>query len=245
MTVFDYALDAPTTQNMGLVVLQTDETLEQDFRRMLPLNVSLYASRVPSGAEVTRESLAAMEGHLRGAASLLPPAVAFDVVGYGCTSGTAQIGADQIARRIKQGARTAEVTEPVSALIAACHAMDIRSLAFLSPYVAEVSGHLRQVLADRKISSPVFGSFDEGEEAKVAKISARSIHEAACDLARQRGADAIFLSCTNLRTLDVIEPLEADTGLPVLSSNQVLAWHMCQLAGQVQPAFGPGRLFRM
>jgi maleate isomerase len=43
-------------------------------------------------------------------------------------------------------------------------------------------------------------------------------------------AQAIFLSCTNLRTLHAIAPIEAATGLPVFSSNQALAWHMSTLA---------------
>jgi len=36
----------------------------------------------------------------------------------------------------------------------------------------------------------------------------------------RRGADAAIISCTNLRTLDVIEPLEKVLGAPVVSSNQ-------------------------
>ena len=55
--------------------------------------------------------------------------------------------------------------------------------------------------------------------------------------------DAVFLSCTNLRTLDIIDAVEQAIDKPVLSSNQVLAWHLLTLT---QCAFGPqtpGRLF--
>ncbi len=55
--------------------------------------------------------------------------------------------------------------------------------------------------------------------------------------------DALFLSCTNLRTLPVIAALEETIGLPVLASNTVLAWHMARLAGA--RAQGPGRLLQM
>lgn len=55
-----------------MIVLQTDETLEGDLRRMLPADAPLYVSRVPSGADVTPESLRAMSGHLTQAAGLLP-----------------------------------------------------------------------------------------------------------------------------------------------------------------------------
>ncbi len=63
------------------------------------------------------------------------------------------------------------------------------------------------------------------------RIDATSIIDAARDLCADAQLDALFLSCTNLRTLEVIAPLEAELGMPVLSSNLVLAWHMSQLAG--------------
>ena len=123
------------------------------------------------------------------------------------------------------------MTEPVSALIAACHALGLRRLAFLSPYVADVSERLRTVLAGQGIDTPVFGSFEEAEEARVARFTPASIMAAGAQLVSTGGVDGLFLSCTNLDTLDIIAPLEAETGLPVLSSNLVLGWHMCQLAG--------------
>jgi len=75
----------------------------------------------------------------------------------------------------------------------------------------------------------------------VARIAPDSIMAAARQAAR--GADAVFLSCTNLRTLDVIDALEAELGIPVLSSNQVLAWHMAQATGAPLTADAPGQLF--
>ena len=62
-------------------------------------------------------------------------------------------------------------------------------------------------------------------------------------LAAQGGVDGVFLSCTNLRTLEVISPLEAETGLPLLSSNTGLAWHMLRLAGLADAPAGYGELF--
>ena len=78
-------------------------------------------------------------------------------------------------------------------------------------------------------------------DARVARIDPSSLVEAARVLAERSDMDAVFLSCTNLQTLDVIEGLEAELNLPVLSSNQVLGWHMAQLAGV--DVTGHGRLF--
>ncbi len=234
MTHFDYTLDGPigTQATLGMIVLQTDETLEHDLRRSFTApDISLYVSRVPSGADVTPDTLAQMSAALPVAAKLLPPELSYDVVGYGCTSGTAVIGAEKIAEQVRAGCRTKHVTDPLTALSALCEAKGITRLAFLSPYIETVSRTLRDALAAEGVTSPIFGSFNEAEETKVAKISKDSLYEAAMTLGAAPEAQAIFLSCTNLRTLDVIPRIEADLGKPVFSSNQALIWHMRDLAG--------------
>ena len=245
MSAFPYRLEVLPQKTLGLVVLQSDETIEQDFRQALPPHVALHVTRVPSGLEVSQDSLQAMARTLPAAAGLLPRGLAFDAVGYGCTSGTAQIGAAKIAELVRDGVDTAHVTEPVSALIAACRAMGITRLAMLSPYVADVSARLRAVLQEAGISTPVFGSFEEAEEQKVVRIDAQSVIRAATKLARSGGVDAVFLSCTNLRTFAAIDPLETATGLPVLSSNQVLIWDMLRRADVPLEASGPGKLLHI
>lgn len=220
--------------NFGLIALQSDETIEHDMRRLLPgPEVGVYTSRVPSGVNVSTESLSQMETTLSYAATLLPPPMDFDVVAYGCTSGTSVLGPENIAKLIGRGCRVKCVTEPVSSLIAASREINVNKIAFLSPYVAEVSQTLRSVLAKNGLETVVFGSFNEGNEAKVARITGTSIRAAALALVKDSAAEAIFLSCTNLQTLNVIEQIEAECNLPVLSSNQVLAWHMSVLAGQM------------
>lgn len=229
---------------LGLIVLQSDETIEHDFRRLLPeRGVALYCSRIPSDPEVRRETLAQMEARLPGAAELLPRPVRFDAVGYGCTSATSVIGADRVAALIGLGCDTRHVTDPLSGLVAACRALGIVRLALLSPYVAEVSDGMRAALEQAGIDTPVFGTFAEAEETRVAKIDAASIRKAAQSLVGKGAVDGLFLSCTNLPTLDVIAPLEQATGLPVLSSNQVLAWHMLRCAGLSDGLQGYGRLW--
>lgn len=230
---------------LGLIVLQSDETIEHDMHRLLPSqDVALYVTRVPSAPDVSKQTLVTMVAELPAAAALLPPPLRFDVVAYGCTSGSSVIGPDRIAELLHQGCATDHVSEPVSALVAACQAMGVSRLAILSPYVEEVSSSLRAVLLARGIDTPVFGSFNEAAEAKVARIDRRSLTHAAIDLARHDTAEAVFLSCTNLRTLEVISEIETAIGKPVLTSNQVLAWHMAQLAGIDLPGAEFGQLMK-
>jgi maleate isomerase len=235
-----YDLLPPGPPALGLIVLQADQTIEGDFRAMLPVEVPLHVSRVPSGDAVTPDSLQAMAGHLTQAAALLPRGAQFGAVGYGCTSGTAQIGAGEVAALVRAGVEVPAVTDPLTALVAACGALGVRRLAFLSPYVASVSDRLRGALAGDGIACPVFGSFEEAEEARVVRITPGALIGAARDLVARGEVEAVFLSCTNLQTRAVIAQIEAEVGLPCLSSNQVLAWHMARLAGV--SAVVPGRL---
>ncbi len=242
-TRFDYRLARRDAPALGLIVLRSDETIEADFRRLLPPSSEWLTTRVPAAPEVTAKTLAQMEDHLTAAAELFPLGMRFAAIGYGCTSGTAQIGASRVSELIRSGAETGAVTEPVSALIAACREMRIVRLAVLSPYVAEVSARLCGVLADQGIDTPVFGSFDVAEEAAVARIDGASILVAAETLMNGAEVDGLFLSCTNLRTLDVVAELEHRLAKPVLTSNLVLAWHMMKLGGLAPVPGVPGRLF--
>ena len=52
-------------------------------------------------------------------------------------------------------------------------------------------------------------------------------------------AQAVFISCTNLPTYDVIATLEAELGKPVLTANQVTIWSALRVIGR--KAVGPGQ----
>jgi len=222
--------DDPDVTPMGLIVLQADETLEPEFStyfegRKCPIHIT----RIPSGDEVTTESLAEMEAALTASAALLPSARSFRVVGYGCTSASAVIGSERISELVKQACSAAEVTNPLRAAVACAESLSVSKFALLSPYIAEVSGPLRQAFAAQGISTDVIGSFEQAEEAKVARISQQSVIDAAVQLGSDASVDAVFISCTNLRTLSAIPVIQAGIGKPVMSSNQCLAWHMRNL----------------
>ena len=234
MSVFPYEHGHPVGYNaqMGLIVLQSDETLEYELRRIFPEDgVALYTARIPSAEQVSTNSLAEMASSLTNTATLLPPKLNYKVVGYGCTSGAAVIGAEAVSDQIKAGCHTAAVTEPLTALISACQENGVRRLAILSPYVEDVSETLRQRLRSAGVETPQFGSFNEENETAVAHISGNSVLAAATVLFQRGGCDAIFISCTNLQTLDIITEIEKQCSCPVWSSNLVLGWHMLKKAG--------------
>lgn len=237
-----YTIDDTRPTQLGLIVLQADETIEQDMRVLMHKDVEYMVSRVPSGTSVTPDTLRDMAGALTDAATLLPRGAQMACVSYACTSGTAEIGADTISDLVQAGVDTRCVTDPVTALIAACRHLGVTRLGLLSPYIESVSDRLRAVLAEAGINVVAFASFDEPIEERVVRITAQSVIDAAQDLGSGTEMDALFLSCTNLRTLTAIPTIEATRDMPVLSSNLVLAWHMAQLA---QAPLAPNLPFRL
>lgn len=242
MPAFPYRLLGSDIATMGLVVLRVDETVEEDFRRCIPPDAGrLHITRVHSGDDLTPGSIADMETGLTAAAALLPPAARFDVVGYACTSGTALIGPDQVHALITAGTATRAVTDPLTAALSAIRQLGLRRIGIVSPYVASVAAPLREAFVAQGVEVPDTLSFGEEVEARVARIDPTSIVDAARVLAGRSRLDGLFLSCTNLRTFGILADLEAELGLPVLSSNQVLAWHMMRLAGIPTTGCVPGR----
>ncbi len=73
-------------------------------------------------------------------------------------------------------------------------------------------------------------TFDEAVEERVVRISRKSVVDAACKVGAETGIEGVFMSCTNLRTYDLIDEVSSRLGKPALSSNQALAWHMRKLA---------------
>lgn len=214
---------------IGIIVLQVDETLEPEFRCMTSdMPNALYTSRIPSAPIVTPANLAGMEAGLTSAAALLPP-IQFGAVAYACTSASSIIGSERVESLIRAGCDTASVTNPIRAVAAYGSALGISRFALVSPYTEDVVTPLRTAFAEEGVDTPVYGSFGVADEHLVARITCDSVVEAGMRLGASSEVDAVFLSCTNLRTLDAAKIIEKDLGKPVISSNSALIWHLQKL----------------
>ena len=230
---FDFQLssDENSPPPMGLIVLQVDETIEGEFRKAFRTSKNqIFVTRIPSGLEVSTKTLTSMEHHISASAKLLPQSREFSVIGYGCTSASAIIGSEKIAGLIKSGCSTREVTNPLLAATEYAKHLGVTNLALLSPYIEEVNIPLRKAFEIQGLSTETFGTFGEGQEEKVARISERSTIEAAITLGQDASTEAVFISCTNLRTFNCLDKIANEIDKPVFSSNQSLAWHMKKLS---------------
>ena len=186
---FDFQLssDEKSSLPMGLIVLQVDETIEGEFREAFRASKNqIFVTRIPSGLEVTPQTLTSMEQHIVTSAKLLPQSREFSVIGYGCTSASAIIGSEKISDLIKSGCNTRIVTNPLLAATEYAKHIGVTKLALLSPYIEEVNTPLRKAFEINGLSTEIFGTFGEGREEKVARISERSTIEAAITLGQNK-----------------------------------------------------------
>lgn len=238
----DYVLDDVTAPRLGMIVLSTDETLEDETRSVLEgQSARLMHSRIYSAPKVTQDSLKAMEALMPASAELLPEGL--DAIAYGCTSASVLMGPDAVERQIQKVQPGVPVTNPISAVVAALEHLGASKIALVTPYAAEVARPMRDFLERAGIETLAEAGFNEEIDTRVARISEASTLNAILETGRTPGVEAVFASCTNLRAFGIIEQAEAELGVPVISSNLALVWHLLRKAGVDATGWGPGRIF--
>jgi maleate isomerase len=231
---------------LGLIVLQTDQTIEHEFTDIFaPLpDVALYNARIPNAMDVTPETLRQMADDLPKAAALLPRSFDFDVIGYACTSGATMIGEQRVENIVRDLHPNAKVTNPLTATKAAMAALGLKRIALVTPYAVDVTKEMQENLHASGFETTAVATFDQSDDFTVARISTDSIQRAIVQIGSRDVCDGVFVSCTSLRALQVIADAEAAIGKPVISSNQALAWHMMRLSGLTDTPPNAGQLFR-
>ncbi len=204
----------------------------------------LYVSRIAFAPEITVATLGAMRDGITGAAELILAGGRIDVLAYGCTSGTMVIGEDEVFARLRAARPGVACTTPPTAALAALRALKLARIAVLTPYTEGVNRLVHGYFTERGIDIAAFGAFNKESDAEVAAIAPASILAAAQALDAP-DIDGLFLSCTGMRALGIVEALEERLGKPVVTSNQALAWHALRLAGHAAPIAGFGRLLRL
>lgn len=215
---------------VGLIVLQTDEVMEDELRQWLPSTTRLYHSRIPSGDLVTEETLNAMHARLPEVTRLLPK-LNYNALVYGCTSGATFIGEQRVADAIHTVIPDVPVTNPITAVKARLRDLDAKKIGLLTPYEPHVSQAIQDHLEGEGFEIASACAFFENRDKMVCQISEASIRDAVMELAAT-DCDAVFGSCTNLRIAGILDELNQTAGKPVLTSNSALAWHIDQLVNQ-------------
>jgi len=223
--------DVARSPRIGVVV-PFDFALDREYWQFVPSTVSLHITRTPFHQGPVAVALARAVAEPAEAAEAVTTLVAIepDVVAYACTSGSfvnGLAGERQLREAMEAaGARRAVTTS--GALLDALRVLGVRRVALGTPYVAELGSLLRDFVAAAGFEPVSLANLDlEGGIADLASTDVERLAAAAF----VPGAEAIFLSCTNLPTVYVLADLEARYGIPVLSANQVTMWAAVRAAG--------------
>ena len=233
---------------VGVVLLAADQTLEYELTSVLSsLGVGCFFSRLKMDDDVTPETLRAMKERISGSAKLILPGTKLDMLAYGCTSASATMGEDEVFAQLACREPTAVKTTPITSAVEGLKMFNTKKLGLVTPYNGAVNDILINYLerqGEWKVRHMM--SFNLVSDTDVASVAEESVKEAAIEVAGNEDVDTVFISCTNLRTMNIIKQVEKETGKPVTSSNMSMAWHIVRRLGINNDLSGKyGSLFNM
>ncbi len=228
---------------VGLIALSTDFMIEKDFKKIIEnMNIDLFVNRIRSYYPLTKENLIKMGENVTEVSKDILPNEKLDCVVYGCTSGTIASGYDSIKNKINLAKPEAKVVTPSSAAVNALRKMNIKKVSIFTPYSEKLNNDVVDYFKKENFIVTSNSYFDILYDNDIAKIDPDYLFEVITKMDLGE-AEAVFLSCTNLPALNIVDKLEKKLNKIVLSSNQVLIWDTLQNIKKTEPVNGFGKLF--
>ena len=227
---------------VGLIALSTDQTIENDFNNICKnLPIDIFVNRIHNQNPLTKENLLKMQDDLELVASRILPDEKISTIAYGCTSGTIAIGEDKVRDKILLAKPGCYVTTPVTSAVKAFKKMNINKIALFTPYPDAVNKTILEYFSQKNIEVLSFASFNLNLDSEIANVDPNYILEISSKL-EMKNVDALFISCTALPVLNILNKLEVKLKKLVLSSNQTLIWDTIRSTGYKSPIKGYGKL---
>ncbi len=226
---------------VALIALASDHGIRGELGLLFGCRAELHLARVSSPDRFDMDSLAATTEGIGRAIKWMGLGAPVDVAAYGCTSATIVVGEDTVTRSLAAALPGVPATTPITAARAALASFGAHRIALLTPYPAAIHRAVADDMAGRGFEVVSERGLGIGVDRDITDYPAADLRDAILGLDRRK-ADAIFVSCTSVRIAAAIGELEAAAGLPLVTSNQALAWHFLQLAGRPTNVAGFGRL---
>jgi maleate isomerase len=196
--------------------------MEPEFHLMSPVGVSVHTARMKL-VDVTPEGLVEMAEDAERAASLLASA-AVDIIVYGCTTGSLVGGIEWEEHLVEEieGLTGLSTFSTSGAVVEALKVLDLERVAVATPYTEVLNRLERVFLEAHGFEVTAMKGLGLIRNLDIGATEAETI----ADLVKSivDGADGIFISCTNLPTVNILEPLERELEMPIVSSNQASIW---------------------
>ena len=233
-----------TNPRIGLVALSTDFSIERDFNSIfLNLPIDLFVNRLPFYNPLTDKNLIKMTEKLTEVTENILPNQTLDAVAYGCTSGTIAAGIDKIINKIQLAKPNCKVTTPITSAVNALKHLSLKKISIFTPYPQPINEKVINYFKNEGFDVQSFASFNMESDLDIGKIDPNYLLEVLTKMDTVN-AEALFISCTALPALEIIQKLENKIKKIVLSSNQTLIWDSIRSVGYKSPVTGYGRLFR-
>jgi maleate isomerase len=240
---------------LGLLVPHADVGPESELHAMAPGGVSIHAARVPFGVMRAGGAMDPTIGpdavraftdppHVDDAAELLA-AAPLHAIGFGFTSSSYVCGAAaDAALRTRLEGRTRGIPVAITGLSAvlALRALGVGRLAVIDPPWFSADLNAMGAAYFRSQGLEILHHAPAGLPSDQRAVHPGHLYEWARAHVPAE-AEAVFIGGNGFRAVGVIQALEEDLGVPVLTANQVLCWHLLRLAGTRAPVVGYGHLF--
>jgi maleate isomerase len=230
---------------IGLIIPSVNTVMEPWAARTLPEGISLHTARMYMPDQLTPEGVCAMDANegmlaVRQLTNCWPA-----VVAYGCTASSMIQGMayDAHLREEITEKTGAPATTAAHAILSAFKALGVKRIAAVSPYTKAVDDAEHKFFAAAGLE--VVGGACLGITDNFGLAAPTS--ERILQLAREGWdprAEALVITCLNLRSHTVIDDLERELGKPVITSTQATLWHALRLAGIEDRIQGYGKLLR-
>ena len=185
-----------------------------------------------------------MQDQIESITQKILPGEKISTVAYACTSGTIAIGEDKVKEKIQLAKPGCHVTPPITSAIKAFNKMNIKKIAVFTPYPESVNKTISEYLIKKNINIISFSTFNLDLDVDFARVDPKYLSEILIQL-DINNADALFVSCTALPALEILEEVEKKINKPVFSSNQTLIWDTVRSAGYKNSIAGYGKLLRI
>jgi len=230
---------------IGLITLASDLRIEKDFNNIIQgKDIDLYVNRIPCYNPLTNENLIKMAGEITSVTKNILPDQKIDCIAYGCTSGTVAAGYDLIKKKINLAKPEAKVTTPITSAVKALKKLDIKNISVFTPYIDSINQSVANYFKESGINIKTLHYFDIASDIDIGKVDKNYLFEVLSNLKLDE-SEALFISCTALPALDLIDKLEKKLNKLVLSSNQTLIWESLNLVGNEKPVVGFGKIFEI
>ena len=233
------------TPRVGLIALGSDFRIEKDFNNVFyGRDIDLYVNRIHCYNPLTNETLAKMADDITDVVSDILPDQKIDCVAYGCTSGTVAAGYDLIKTKVNLAKPEAKVTTPITAAVKALEALGIKKISIFTPYTKTINDLVVGYFEKENIIINSLTYFDIDSDLDIGKVDEDYLFEVLSKIDLSE-SDALFVSCTALPVLSIIDKLEKRLNKVVLSSNQTLIWDSLNSIGYKNNIEGFGKLFNI